>query len=112
MKKIFIVIVVCLTFFSTVFGQEKTERLMINPTIPVAGETLALAYNPVGGPLERCEQVYAIAYLYNMYRWEAADVNLTREGDVWKGEFEVPENCGFIAFAFQTTLSVQPELDR
>ena len=110
MKKIFIVIVVCLSFFSTVSGQEKIERLMINPTVPVAGEVLSLAYNPAGGPLEKREQVYAIAYLYNMYRWEAADVNLTREGDIWKGEFEVPENCGFIAFAFQTTMSVQPEV--
>lgn len=110
MKRIFIVIVVCFSFFSALFGQEKMGRLMINPTVPVAGEVLSVAYNPTGGPLEKHEQVYAIAYLYNMYRWEAADVNLTREGDIWKGEFEVPENCGFIAFAFQATLSVQPEV--
>lgn len=75
----------------------------------MAGKSLELTYNPQGGPLEGKSDLVGIVYMYNFYHWEMGDVQLKQEGDLWKGTFEMPENCAFIAFKFQSTFTLQPD---
>lgn len=105
MKKKFVyVLFACLAMVNMALGQQKESRLTLNPEVPVAGQSLELTYNPKGGPLEGRSDLVGIVYMYNFYHWEMGDVQLKQEGDIWKGTFEMPENCAFIAFKFQSTL--------
>lgn len=108
-KKLVYVLFACLAMVNMALGQQNESRLNINPDVPVAGQRLELIYNPKGGPLEGKSDLVGIAYMYNFYHWELGDVQLKREGDVWKGSFEMPGNCAFIAFKFQSTFTLQPD---
>ena len=110
MKKTFIyILIACLVMVNMALGQQKESRLALNPEVPVAGRSLELTYNPEGGPLEGRSGLVGIVYMYNFYHWEMGDVQLKQEGDLWKGIFEMPENCAFIAFKFQSTFTLQPD---
>ena len=110
MKKKFVyVLFACLAMVNMAFGQQNESRLALNPEVPVAGQSLELTYNPKGGPLEGRSDLVGIVYMYNFYHWEMGDVQLKQEGDLWKGTFEMPENCAFIAFKFQSTFTLQPD---
>ena len=110
MKKKFVyVLFACLAMVNMALGQQKESRLTLNPEVPVAGQSLELTYNPKGGPLEGRSDLVGIVYMYNFYHWEMGDVQLKQEGDIWKGTFEMPENCAFIAFKFQSTFTLQPD---
>ena len=99
MKKKFVyVLFACLAMVNMALGQQNESRLTLNPEVPVAGQSLELTYNPKGGPLEGRSDLVGIVYMYNFYHWEMGDVQLKQEGDLWKGTFEMPENCAFIAF--------------
>ena len=80
-----------------------TSRLSGVPQDLIAGSTIDLVYSPKGGPLEGKDQIVALVYMYNFYKWELGDVELKKDGDVWKGQFVVPSNCAFVAFKFQST---------
>ena len=110
MKKKFVyVLFACLAMVNMALGQQNESRLALNPEVPVAGQSLELTYNPRGGPLEGRSDLVGIVYMYNFYHWEMGDVQLKQEGDLWKGTFEMPENCAFIAFKFQSTFTLQPD---
>ena len=110
MKKKFVyVLFACLAMVNMALGQQNESRLALNPEVPVAGKSLELTYNPQGGPLEGKSDLVGIVYMYNLYHWEMGDVQLKQEGDLWKGTFEIPENCAFIAFKFQSTFTLQPD---
>lgn len=110
MKKKFVcMLVTCLAVFSTAFGQQEVSRLCVEPKGPIAGQVLNLIYNPAGGPLEGRSNLVGIVYLYNFYHWDIADIQLVKDGNLWKGTFKIPDNCGFIAFKFQSTFTLQPD---
>lgn len=118
MKNKFVIIVMLLCGLAVnVFGQEESvvqdqqeiSRLTLNPEVPLVGRSLELTYNPAGGPLEGKTDLVGIVYMYNFYRWEIGDVQLKQEGKLWKGTFEMPENCAFVAFKFQSTFTLQPD---
>ena len=98
-KYILLAFFACFMLIDAVSGQ----RLAIKPSEMVAGEIVRLEYNPAEGPLENSAEVVGIAYLYNFYQWQVVDVELKKKGDVWHGEFAVPEDCGFVAFKFLNT---------
>lgn len=108
-KKLVYVLFACLAMVNMALGQQKESRLTLNPEVPVAGQSLELTYNPKGGPLEGKSDLVGIIYMYNFYHWEMGDVQLKQEGELWKGTFEMPENCAFIAFKFQSTFTLQPD---
>jgi len=108
-KELIYVLFACLAMVNMAWGQQKESRLVLNPEVPVTGQSLELTYNPKGGPLEGRSDLVGIVYMYNFYCWEMGDVQLEREGDLWKGTFEMPENCAFIAFKFQSTFTLQPD---
>ncbi|MBO4606436.1 MAG: hypothetical protein J5682_00875, partial [Prevotella sp.] len=83
--------------------QETYQRLTGIPKPPVAGTTINFAYHPEGGPLADAKEVAALIYMYNSYQWTLGDAVMTREGDGWKGTFDIPNNCAFMAFLFQDT---------
>lgn len=115
MKNKFVIIVMLLCGLAvSVFGQEEkaeqeVSRLTLNPEVPVAGQRLELTYDPQGGPLDGKTDLVGIVYMYNFYRWEIGDVQLEWDGQLWKGTFEMPENCAFVAFKFQSTFTLQPD---
>ena len=83
--------------------QETYQRLTGIPKPPVAGTTIHFVYHPEGGPLADAKEVAALIYMYNSYQWTLDDAVMTREGDGWKGTFDIPNNCAFMAFLFQDT---------
>lgn len=118
MKSKFVIIVMLLcSLAGRVFGQEENvaqdprenSRLTLNPEVPITGQPLELVYDPAGGPLEGKTDLVGIVYMYNFYRWEISDVLLKQDGELWKGTFDVPDNCAFIAFKFQSTFTLQPD---
>lgn len=107
-RAILLLLVAC--FQWSAFGQEQqvgveASRLSGVPKDLIAGSTIELVYSPKGGPLEGKDQIVALVYMYNFYKWELDDVELQKDGDVWKGRFVVPSNCAFLAFKFQSTWS-------
>ena len=83
-----------------VLGQEEKSRLSGFTGSPVAGTRLEIQYDPTGGPLVGKEAITGVAYMYNDYCWEVADVNLSEYKGIWYGNFYVPRNCAFVAFKF------------
>lgn len=83
-----------------VLGQEEKSRLSGFTGSPVAGTRLEIQYDPTGGPLVGKEAITGVAYMYNDYCWEVADVDLSEYKGIWYGNFYVPRNCAFVAFKF------------
>ena len=105
-RAILLLLVAC--FQLSAFGQEQqtgeeTSRLSGVPRDLIAGSTIDLVYSPKGDLWKVKDQIVALVYMYNFYKWELGDVELKKDGDVWKGQFVVPSNCAFVAFKFQST---------
>ncbi|MCM1312532.1 MAG: TlpA family protein disulfide reductase [Bacteroides sp.] len=116
MKKRLFAAIAAVLMFSVGFAQtannadntespETYERLTGIPKPPVAGTTIDFAYSPKGTALEGMDNLVALVYMYNNYRWQLGDVELVKDGDLWKGHFYIPENCAFMAMQFQSTWS-------
>lgn len=96
-KKIGVALAMLVNF--TASGQTTYKRLK-DWGIPVAGEALQVDYQPAGGPLEGKDHLSGIIYLFNDYHWVIDDVKLQKEGSSWKGTFQLPANCAFLAVKF------------
>jgi thiol-disulfide isomerase/thioredoxin len=84
---------------------ETYQRLTGIPKPPVAGSTIEFVYHPQGGPLADAKEVAALVYMYNSYKWTLGDAVMTKDGDGWRGSFDIPADCAFMAFLFQDTWS-------
>ncbi len=94
---------------ATVFAQQ-TNRLTLSEEPLVAGRTITVSYDAKGGPLGGEAHIYGFAYTYNNYKWHLCDVLLNNSGDnIWKGTFDIPSDCGLVAFKFQASLSQFPD---
>lgn len=91
----------CLLLALQVSAQEVASRLS-GISKPKAGALISFSYNPAGGPLAGQKQIKCVCYHYDNYVWKLDDVALTSsDGKVWKGTFQIPEDCGFFAFSFK-----------
>ncbi|MBO5601437.1 MAG: redoxin domain-containing protein [Prevotella sp.] len=110
MKRIYLLLTaMILTLPLTVFAQQ-TNRLSLSADPLVAGQTINVSYDAKGGPLGGEAHIYGFAYTYDDYKWHIRDVILNNSGDnIWKGSFTIPEDCGLVAFKFQSTLSQYPD---
>lgn len=94
---------------ATVFAQQ-TNRLTLSEEPLVAGRTITVSYDAKGGPLGGEAHIYGFAYTYDNYKWHLCDVLLNNSGDnIWKGTFDIPSDCGLVAFKFQASLSQFPD---
>lgn len=83
---------------------ETYKRLTGIPKPPVAGQAISFSYHPQGGPLDGMKDLVALVYMYSDYRWTLGDTALTPQADgTWKGTFQIPADCAFMAFQFQST---------
>lgn len=116
MKKRFFAAVAAVLMFAIAFAQtepdkdksgttETYERLTGIPKPPVAGTTIDFTYSPKGTSLEGMDNLVALVYMYNNYRWQLGDIELVKDGELWKGKFDIPANCAFMAMQFQSTWS-------
>lgn len=104
---IFILFVV---FYSQLNAQQQESRLSLSAEHVIAGKPIELTYDAKGGPLGGEAKVYGFAYTFDDYKWHIHDVALQNSGDnIWKGTFEVPADCGLVAFKFQANLSQYPD---
>lgn len=93
----------------TVFAQ-KGNRVSLEPQQLTTGSIIQLTYDSEGGPLEGMSDIIGIAYTYENCKWKIYDVDLQNTGNnVWKGSFNIPNNCAFVAFKFQHTLNTRPD---
>ena len=98
---------IVLSLASVLALAQESRLTFADNAVPTPGQTVSLRYNPAGGPLEGQNHVYGIAYMYNDYCWQLGDVELQSQSDgSWTGRFDVPANCGFVAFKFQNTLAL------
>lgn len=79
------------------------KRLSGVPKPPVAGTTIDIVYNPKDGPLDGLLQPVCIIHMFNNYHWVMGDVELVKDGEVWKGKFDIPSDCAFMAMEFRST---------
>lgn len=110
MKRIYLLLTaIILTLPLTVFAQQ-TNRLSLSADPLFAGQTITVSYDAKGGPLGGEAHIYGFAYTYDDYKWHIRDVILNNSGDnIWKGSFTIPEDCGLVAFKFQSSLSEYPD---
>lgn len=101
MKKWISVLALSLGVSYQAYSQTDSVRLTGLGT-PVAGDTIRLSYNPAGGPLQGKEDIQAIIYMFNDYRWVADDITLSRHKATWDGKYGIPANCAFVAIKFVT----------
>lgn len=110
MKRLYFMLSALMFIMSaTVFAQQ-TNRLTLSEEPLVAGRTITVSYDAKGGPLGGEAHIYGFAYTYNNYKWHLCDVLLNNSGDnIWKGTFDIPSDCGLVAFKFQASLSQFPD---
>ena len=107
MKKMMLTAILAVVAVMAFAQDERTEtykRLTGIPKPPVAGTTINFAYHPQGGPLEGMKDLVALIYMYQDYKWTLGDAALTDDGNGnWTGTFQIPSDCAFMAFRFQST---------
>ena len=90
--------------FSQTESTETYQRLTGIPKPPVAGTTIDFKYHPQGGPLDGMRDLVALIYMYRDYQWTLGDAALADDGNGnWIGSFQIPADCAFMAFQFQST---------
>ncbi|MFI1745616.1 TlpA family protein disulfide reductase [Thalassobellus sediminis] len=102
MKKTLNHIIVMMMWLFVCHAQaSENESRLQGITQPVISETtLHFTYNPVGGPLEKTANIQGVVYTFINYKWQIADVKLTKGSGIWNGEYTIPKDCAFIAFKF------------
>ncbi|MBW8682973.1 TlpA family protein disulfide reductase [Chitinophaga rhizophila] len=101
MKKWMSVLTLSLGIVYQAFSQTDSSRLTGLGT-PVAGDTIRLTYDPKGGPLQGKDNIRAIIYMFNDYRWELDDIELRDSKGKLEGKYGLPANCAFVAIKFIT----------
>lgn len=110
MKRTFIKMLALAFLIPTVLHAQQNNRLTLSDDPLVAGKTITVTYDAKGGPMGGEAHVFGFAYTYDDYKWHINDVILTNSGDnIWIGTFDIPSDCGLIAFKFQATLSQYPD---
>ncbi len=109
--KRFLLLLSCLVLtMSATLTAQVNNRLTLTEDSLIAGHSVEISYDAKGGPLGGEAHVYGFAYTFNDYKWHIHDVVLTNCGDnIWKGTFNIPVDCGLVAFKFQSTLSQYPD---
>jgi len=97
LKHFCLLITFCILSVSS-FAQAK-ERLTFSPGKPVAGQSINLTYTPLPG-MEKANQIKAHIYSFNHFEWNTYEINLTKENDVWSGNYTIPINSGLLIFKF------------
>lgn len=72
------------------------------PERPSNGQTVEIAYDAKGTPLEGRKNIKAVVYQYRNYKWVAADLAFTGGDNSWKASFDLPADCGLIAVKFKS----------
>lgn len=99
MKKHFLI--KCTLLLCPFFGQQlAAQTLTWKPEKLKQYEKMGFSYQPKGGDLEFSNEVKANLAVYSNHRWRNTAVNLTKDGDVWNGTHQLPENASFIALKF------------
>jgi hypothetical protein len=85
---------------STDGGTPTDPAVTTEPAPPVAGQTVAVRYNPTGRPLGSAASVN-IHYGYNGGNWTAVPgAPMTRDGEVWSYTYTVPAGATTITVVF------------
>ncbi|WP_159516939.1 TlpA family protein disulfide reductase [Sunxiuqinia indica] len=96
-----LIVFVCLICSITNANAQETRATRLSGLeSPEAGATLHLIYSPQGGPLETYDDIYAIVYLFQDYDWKMQCLHPTLKNGVFNIDFQMPENCGFVALKF------------
>ena len=85
----------------SVFSQtEKT--VILNPNSPLPGQKLEVKYNAKESPLGDANDIKGVVYMFCNYEWTTKDLILSPDGGYWKGLLDIPSDCGFLAFKFES----------
>ena len=76
------------------------QSLTVSPQHPRPGEEIKIIYRPVGGALEKEQQISCAAILYNRLLPEQINLKLDRKGDSFTGSLPTSKESQFVAFKF------------
>lgn len=92
------ILAILLGLSHAVYSQADSSSRLKEFGIPVAGDTMHIHYVKTGGPLEQKDNISALVYMFNDYKWVVDDIVL-KDGI---GAYKLPENCAFVALLFYT----------
>jgi len=98
--------------FSTAVYAQSPSAFKVFPERPESGKPLTITYDAAQTVLAGKKQVNAVVYQYINYKWKAADLKLKGTDNLWKGEMNVPANCGFLGFKFSSGDQVDNNQDQ
>lgn len=90
------VMILCLFQGLNLFGQ----TLTILPKYPKPGEVLRISYYPIGGALEKEQQISCTVILFSGLLPEQINLKLKKEGDSFTATLTSPKGSQFVAFKF------------
>jgi len=82
------------------FSSLAQNNVAISPERPMMGDQVEITYDASHTILKGNNNVHAILYNYQDYKWIACDLALQHSGNIWKANYRIPENCGLIALKF------------
>lgn len=80
----------------------KAQQFHTDPEYPVPGETVNFEYNPAGGTLDG-QEISAVAYLvdFDDDNVKAVEMDITKDGDTYKGKVASTETSRLVFFSFK-----------
>jgi len=79
---------------------QSPENFKFTPEKAYNGKPVTIMYDASKTALAGKNNVKAVLYQYINYKWDATDLNLTGANNQWKGEFNIPQNCGLLGVKF------------
>ncbi|WMI64143.1 TlpA disulfide reductase family protein [Aestuariibaculum sp. YM273] len=84
-------------------AQKTNATFSVFPENPKAGEEITLRYNSANTHLKNVEQVSAVIYLFNDFKWEAKDITLNQDSlNIWKTRVKLSDKSAFISCVFKS----------
>ncbi|WP_316739007.1 TlpA disulfide reductase family protein [Pedobacter aquatilis] len=106
------IILLSLFISLSIVGFSQSPNFTFNPQKPLNGKPLTISYDATETVLKGQKSVNAVVYQYNNYKWTAVDLKFNGSNNLWKAEFNVPANCGFLAFKFTADTLVDNNKDQ
>lgn len=76
------------------------ERVTFNPVSPWVNGKVSVTYNSKGSDLEYSDEVKAVFYVMNQFKWNVVQLPMVKQNENWKVDLALPANTSFVAVKF------------
>lgn len=78
----------------------QAQHIKFSPAMPVAGQPLSFEYDAKGGKLDGLANVKCVAQTFVNKKQKVVNVDLTKEGSVYKGDFTPVDSTAIVVLTF------------